>query len=82
MVTQINRSPQVLSALDRTKTTDHYAIHTVCAVLQASGQCVKDFNVHHSSIQRAGQHHRQERFAHLESAFRSAKPLTIHWTVN
>jgi hypothetical protein len=66
VVKTIIRSPQVLSALDRTKTTDHYAIHTVCAVFQASVQCVKDFNVYHSSIQGAGQHHRQERFAHLE----------------
>ena len=44
-------SPDVLSALDRTKTSDRYAVHTISAVLHASGQQVDEFKVSRSSIQ-------------------------------
>jgi len=38
-------SPDVLSALDRTKTSDRQAGHTLSAVLHASGKQLDKFNV-------------------------------------
>lgn len=72
-------SPNVLSALDRTKTSDRYAVHTLSAVLHASGQQIDEFNVNRSSIWRARQQHRKDRCAELKSGFSGEKPLTLHW---
>jgi len=72
-------SPDVLSALDRTKTSDRQAVHTLSAVLHASGKQLDEFNVSRSSIQRARQQHRKDRSADLKMGFSGEKPLTLHW---
>ena len=72
-------TPDVLSALDRTKTSCSKAVHTMSAVLHASQQKVEEFNINRSSIHRARQKNRCQVAEKIRQHFNPQIPLTLHF---
>jgi hypothetical protein len=72
-------SPDVLSSLDRTKTSDRNAVHTISAVIKAVGQKVESFNVNRSSVQRLRRQHRAVYASQLKAGLQLNNCLTLHW---
>jgi hypothetical protein len=72
-------TPSVLSSLDRTKTSDRYAVQIIAPVIQATGHNIEHFSISRSSIRRYRQKNRLEFSLKLKSEFNPQKPLVLHW---
>ena len=72
-------SPDVLSSLDRTKTSDRNAVHTISAVIKAAGQKVESFNVNRFSVRCLRRQHRAVHSSQLKAGLRLNNCLTLHW---
>jgi hypothetical protein len=72
-------TPEVLSSLDRTKTSIRSAVHNLSAAVQASAGDLAEFNINRSSIHRARLMHRSLTTAHVKENFDPKKPLVLHF---
>ena len=72
-------TPDVLSSLDRTKTSDRQAVQIIAPIIHATGQNVEEYNINRSSVRRYRQKHRIELSSALKSDFNTQKPLVLHW---
>ena len=68
-------TPQLLSALDRTKCSDRNAIYTIDAVLKASGSKSENYNLNRSSLRQYRQDHRFQIASKLKERFNPVDPL-------
>lgn len=72
-------TPEVLSSLDRTKTSDRHAVQIIAPIIHASGENLEEYSINRSSLRRYRQKHRSEVSSLLKSEFNPQKPLVLHW---
>ena len=72
-------TPAVLSALDRTKTSDRQAVQIIAPILHAAGENIEEHSINRSSIRRYRQIHRANLSMSLKTDFNLQKPMVLHW---
>ena len=74
-------SPEVAASLDRTKTTDRMAVHTIAAISRAQGVNPEELALNKWTINRSRRAHRTQVMEDLQAEFAETVngPLVVHW---
>ena len=72
-------TPQLASALDRTKVSDPKATFIVAETVQSMGEDIDDLALNRSTIRRWRMQHRAKESAAIKANFHGNVPFVIHW---
>ena len=74
-------SPELASSLDRTKTTDRMAVHTIAAISRAHGVNPAELALNKWTINRRRRAHRIQVMEDLQEQFAQTvgSPIVVHW---
>ena len=72
-------TPELVSALDRSKTSIRNATYVLAATVQSLGHNPDEFVLNRESIRLSRRQHRENIAAEIRASFSPDVPLTVHW---